>query len=284
MIVVTGANGQLGKLVIKDLLARSPGQKIVAMVRSPEKASDLASLGVEIRMGDYDRPETLEPAMRGAKKVLLISSSAIGHRLPQHRAAIEAATRAGVGALVYTSLLHADRSPLNLAEEHFATETLIRDSGIPYIFLRNGWYVENYGGFIPSALEHGALIGCAGNGRISWAARADYAAAAAVVLTRESPLNVIHELAGDTGHTLSEFAEELSRQSGKQVRYVNMEKKAYIAALLGAGLPKPLADLLGDSDAGAAGGGLFDEGRELSRLIGRPTASLKASVSALLGK
>ena len=183
MIVVTGATGQLGRLVIQSLLTKLPAAQIVAAVRQPERAADLAELGVQVRQADYTKPATLDAAFQGAEKVLLISSSEVGQRTAQHKNVIDAAKRAGVSLLAYTSLLHANRSPLGLAAEHQATEALLEESGLPHVLLRNGWYTENYLASIPPALQHGAYIGSAGEGRIASAARADYAEAAAAVLT-----------------------------------------------------------------------------------------------------
>lgn len=282
MIVVTGASGQLGQLVVKELLATLPASQIVAAVRQPERAAALAALGVQVRAADYTRPATLDAAFQGAEKVLLISSSEVGQRFPQHRNVIEAAKRAGVSLLAYTSILRADSSGLGLAAEHLATEKLLAESGLPHVLLRNSWYTENYLASIPPALQHGAFIGSAGEGRIASAARADYAAAAAAVLTRPDQAGKVYELAGDTSYTLAEFAAELSRQAGKNVPYVNLPEAEFRAALLGAGLPEPLAALLADSDAWAAKGALFDDGRQLSRLIGRPTTPLAAMIEASL--
>lgn len=283
MIVITGANGQLGRLVIQALLQRgvAPGQ-IVAAVRSPAKAADLAALGLLVREADYNRPETLGSAFAGATQLLLISSSEVGQRLPQHRAVVEAAQRAGVAHLAYTSLLHADRSPLGLAAEHVATEELIAASGLPHTLLRNGWYTENYLASVPAALQHGAFIGSAGEGRIASAARADYAAAAAAVLTRAVAARTVLELAGDSSYTLAELAAEISRRSGKTIPYVDLPQADFAGALKGAGLPGPLADLLADSDVGAAQGGLFDDSRQLSALIGRPTEPMAESLARVL--
>jgi len=287
MIVVTGATGQLGRLVIQSLLQRQvPANRIVAAVRSPAKAADLAAQGIVVRQADYSQPESLQAAFAGADKVLLISSSEVGQRLPQHRNAIEAAQAAqaaGVGLLAYTSLLHADTSPLGLAEEHRQTEALLRQSGLPHVILRNGWYTENYLASVASALQHGAYIGAAGEGRIASAARADYAEAAAAVLTLSDQAGKVHELAGDTAYTLADLAEAISRLSGKNVPYVNLSQADFEAALLKVGLPAPLAALLADSDAGVARGALFDDQRQLSRLIGRPTTPLDALLPAVLG-
>ncbi|WP_290874593.1 SDR family oxidoreductase [Aquabacterium sp.] len=282
MIVVTGATGQLGQLVIQALLRKLPASRIVAAVRQPEKATSLAALGVTVRQADYTQPASLDAAFQGAEKVLLISSSEVGQRLPQHRNVIDAAQRAGVQLLAYTSLLHADQSPLGLAEEHVATEAYLAASGLPHVLLRHGWYTENYLASVPPALQHGAFIGCAGEGRIASASRADYAEADAAVLTLPDQAGKVYELAGDTAYTLTEFAAELSRQSGKAVPYVNLPEAEFKGALVGAGLPEPLAGLLADSDSGAAQGGLFDGDRALSALIGRPTTPLAEMIAAAL--
>ncbi len=282
MIVVTGATGQLGRLVIAELLERLPAAQIVAAVRNPERAGDLAQRGVEVRHADYDRPETLAAAFAGARRLLLISSSEVGRRLPQHRAAIEAAAGAGVELLAYTSLLHADTTPLGLGVEHRATEALLAATGVPYTVLRNGWYTENYTAAIPAAVQHGALLGSAGQGRIASAARADYAAAAAAVLTGDDHAGRVYELAGDDAYTLAELAAEISRQSGTAVAYRDLPETDYRAALIAAGLAEGLAALLAESDVGASKGGLFDDGRQLSRLIGRPTTPPAALVAQAL--
>lgn len=282
MIVISGASGQLGHLVIQSLLAKVPASQIVAAVRNPERASDLAALGVQIRKADYTDPASLDAAFQGAEKVLLISSSEVGLREAQHRNVIDAVKKAGVSLLAYTSLLHVDTSPLGLAGEHAATEAYLGQSGVPFVLLRNGWYTENYLASIPPALQHGAFIGSAGEGRIASAARADYAEAAAVALTTPDQSGKVYELAGDESYTLAEFAAELSRRSGKQIPYVNLPESEFKAALVGAGLPEPLAGLLADSDAGASKGGLFDDKRQLSALIGRPTTPLAALIQAAL--
>ncbi|GAB3230749.1 SDR family oxidoreductase [Pseudaeromonas pectinilytica] len=281
MIVVTGASGQLGRLVIDSLLARMPAGQIVAAVRNPERLADLAQLGVQVRQADYNQPDSLLRAFAGADKVLLISSSEVGQRVAQHAAVIAAAQQAKVKLLAYTSLLHADRSPLGLATEHQQTEALLRDSGLPVVLLRNGWYTENYLASIPSALEHGVLLGSAGEGRIASAARADYAEAAAIVLTREQQAGLVYELAGDSAYTLAELAAELSRHAGRTIAYQDLPQAEFQSILLGAGLPEGLAALLADSDVGASQGALFDDSHQLSELLGRPTMSLAALVAAV---
>ncbi|WP_417070051.1 SDR family oxidoreductase [Niveibacterium terrae] len=282
MIVVTGATGQLGRLVIEQLLKSVPASQIVAAVRTPAKAADLAARGIVVRAADYTKPETLDAAFQGAERLLLISSSEVGQRTAQHRNAIDAARRAGIKLIAYTSLLHVDRSPLGLATEHRETEALLKASGVPFVLLRNGWYTENYLASVPPALQHGVFIGSAGEGRIASAARADYAAAAAAVLNAEGQAGKVYELAGDTSYTLAELAAEITRQSGKSVVYQDLPEAEFSKALVGAGLPAPIADMLADSDAGASRGGLFDDGHQLSQLIGRPTTPLSELVGNAL--
>ncbi|MDE8557403.1 NAD(P)-dependent oxidoreductase [Pantoea agglomerans] len=282
MIAVTGATGQLGRIVIDALLKKVPAAEIVAAVRTPAKAADLAALGVIVRQANYSQPETLEAAFAGVDKLLLISGSEVGQREAQHKAVIDAAKAAGVGFIAYTSLLHADTSPLGLGVEHRATEALLKASGIPFALLRNGWYTENYAASIPPALAHHAFIGAAGEGRIASAARQDYAEAAAEVMTRDDQAGKVYELAGDDSYTLAQFAAEIAAQSGEKVDYVNLSQADFAAALKGAGLPEGLAAMLADSDAGAEKGGLFDDSRQLSKLIGRPTTSLQVVIRAAL--
>ena len=282
-ILVTGASGQLGRLVIDKLLETTPATQIAAIVRDSKAAADLSARGVQVRVADYSKPATLDAALAGVDRLLLISSSEVGQRVPQHRNVIEAAKRAAVKLVAYTSVLHADASPLGLAEDHRQTEAALRASGISFVLLRNGWYTENYAASIPAALAHGALIGSAGEGRIASASRADYAAAAAAVLTaNQDQGGRIYELAGDLPYTLSEFAAEVARQSGKPVVYKNLTEADLKAALVGAGLPEGFAAMLADSDAGASKGALFDDSHQLSKLIGRPTTPLATTVSATL--
>jgi NAD(P)H dehydrogenase (quinone) len=282
MIVITGASGQLGRLVIEGLLKKIPAAEVVAVVRNPDRVKDLAALGVQVRQADYDQPDTLEKAFQGADKLLLISSSEVGRRVPQHRAVIEAAKRAGVKLIAYTSILRADTSPLPLAAEHKETEALLQASGVPFVLLRNGWYTENYLASVPVALQHGVVLGSAGDGRIASAARANYAEAAVAVLTGGDQAGRVYELAGDTSYTLAELAAEIALQSGKTVAYQNLPAADFEAALINAGLPQGLATLLAESDVGASKGGLFDDGHQLSELIGHPTTPLATLVTAAM--
>ena len=282
-LLVTGANGQLGRLVIDHLLKMVTGERIVAMVRSQEAAGRHAARHVRTVIADYEQPDALDAAFAGINRVLLISSNDLPRRVAQHRNVIDAAKRAGVGLLVYTSVLHADTSPLGLAAAHRDTEDALRASGVPFVLLRNGWYSENYAAQISAALAHHGLLGSAGAGRIASAARADYAAAAAIVLASpETRHGRVLELAGDQSYTLPEFAAEIARQSGQPVGYKDLPQAEFEAALLGAGLPKGLAALLADSDAGASRGALFDDARQLSQLIGRPTTSMATTVAQTL--
>ncbi|RUT31103.1 SDR family oxidoreductase [Arsenicitalea aurantiaca] len=278
-IAITGASGQLGRIVLDKLGAKLPASEFIALARSREK---LADSPVAVREADYTRPETLGPALEGVDTLLLISSSEVGQRAAQHRNVIAAAKAAGVGHIVYTSLLHADRSPISLAEEHRQTEAELAASGIPHTILRNGWYTENYTGTLGGTLAAGAVIGSAGNGRISAATREDYAEAAVAVLVGTGHQGRIYELAGDEAFTLADLAAEISRQTGRDIPYRNMAEADYAKALAGFGLPAPVAAAIATWDTAAAGDALFDDGHALSDLIGRPTTPLAQAISRAL--
>lgn len=284
MYAVTGASGQLGHLVVEALAARVAPSEIVALVRTPSKAADLEALGVRLRPFDYEAPAGLAPALAGVTRLLLISSSEVGRREAQHRAVIAAAKAAGVGFIAYTSILHADDNPLDLAIEHRATEAALKESGIPHALLRNGWYNENYTVGLDAAVEHGALLGSTGAGRVSTAARADYAEAAAVVLADGSTATRTLELAGDGSFTQDELAALIAEASGRPVAYNDLPEEQYRAILESVGLPAPLARLLADSSAKAKSGALFDDGHALSALIGRPTTPIAASVRSAFAR
>ncbi|MEU9182123.1 SDR family oxidoreductase [Streptomyces sp. NPDC048550] len=281
-IVVTGATGALGRLVVEELLNRVPAERVAVVVRSKEKAADLAEHGVEVRVADYDAPETLAAAFRSGDRVLLISGNEVGRRVPQHTAVIEAAQAAGVAQLAYTGILGGPEADFDLAAEHKVTEQAILDSGLPYTFLRNGWYHENYTHHLPTVLEHGAVVGSAGAGRIASAARADYAAAAAAVLTGEGHLNQVYELSGDTAWSLAEYAAEIAAQSGKEVAYTEVPADAHLSILTGAGVPEGFAAILVDVDAAISRGRLAHTGGDLSRLIGRPTTPVAHAITSAL--
>lgn len=283
MIAVTGATGHLGRLVIDHLLRRgAEPSEVVAAVRSPAKVADLAERGVVVREADYTKPDTLGPAFDGVDRLLLISASDVGRRAAQHRNVIEAAQGAGVGLLAYTSVAHADASPLMLAAEHRETEAAIRASGLPFVLLRNGWYTENLTGTLAQTLQQGAILGSAGDGRVSAAPRNDYAEAAAAVLTTDGHEGAVYELGGDDAFTMAELAEEITRQSGTDVVYRDLPPEEYERALVGFGLPDDAAALLRDFDEAIAEGALLVESGDLRRLIGRPTTPLADAVADAL--
>lgn len=278
-IAVTGASGKLGRLVIEELKERTSAENIVALVRNPQKVADL---GVEAREFDYDQAAQQSAALKGVDKLLLISGNEIGKRLPQHINVIEAAKNAGIKTIVYTSLLKADSSTLGLAGEHIGTEEVLKKSGIPHMILRNGWYTENYTESLQAVIGLGTLYGSSGDGKISSATRGDYAAAAATVLTSEGQEGKVYELAGDEAFTMSDYAAEISRQTGKDIPYVNLPESDYAQALINSGLPEGLAQFLASSHVSTEKGDLFDDGHQLSKLIGRPSTSLSEAISAAL--
>jgi NAD(P)H dehydrogenase (quinone) len=282
-IAVTGATGELGKIAVELLLKSHPEITVVAGARDPAKAAPLAALGAVVRELDYDRPETLGPALAGVDKLLLISGNAVGQRVPQHRAVIEAAKGAGIKLLAYTSVLRAGETALAIATEHKATEEVLAQASVPHVLLRNGWYCENYLFRLQAALEHGALAHCAGDGRISAAARRDYAEGAVAVLTsHEDQAGKIYELAGSNSFTMADLAAEFSRQSGKTIAAINLSQEAFIKGLVDAGLPDFIAALIAKSDHGASEGGLFDDSRTLERLIGPPTTPMASVIAEML--
>lgn len=278
---ITGATGQLGRLIIEKLKQRGSDIDLVALVRSPEKAADL---GIEARPFDYTKPEALENGLKGIDHLMLISGSEVGQRKVQHENIINAAKNNGVKWIVYTSLLHADTSVLSLAPEHVETEKLLQSSGIPHTILRNGWYTENYTAAVPVAVKSGAFIGSAGEGKISMATREDLAQAAAVVLTSEGHIGKTYELAGDKAHTLTELAEEISRQTGKNIPYKNLPEEEYAAILAKNGVPEGFAKVVAGFDTDASKGHLYDDSKELSKLIGRPTTSLSEAIKRALNQ
>lgn len=281
-IVVTGATGALGRLVVETLLTSVPAGEVVAVVRDKEKAATLAARGVELRIADYDRPESLAGAFRSGDRVLLISGSEVGKRVAQHTAVVDAAKAAGVAQLAYTGVLGGPDADFTLADEHKATERLILDSGLPYTFLRNGWYTENYTANLAPVLEHRAVLANAGEGRVASASRADYAAAAAAVLTGDGHLNTAYELSGDTAWSLAEYAALLSELTGEEIPYKNVPAAAHQEVLVAAGLPEGFAAILVDVDEAIGRGRLAGTSGDLARLMGRPTTPLAETVRAAL--
>ncbi|WP_321308480.1 SDR family oxidoreductase [Marinifilum fragile] len=278
-IAVTGATGQLGSQVVEQLKSRVSNKNIVALVRDTEKA---ANLGVETREFDYSKPDNLSKALNGIDHLLLISGTEFGQRTIQHKNVINAAKEAGVKWIVYTSLLHADTSHLNLAAEHIETEEILTNSGLEFTILRNGWYSENYTASVPGAVSGGAFLGSAINGKISSAARADYAEAAAIVIANETHKGKVYELAGDDFYTLTDLAAMISEQTGKNIPYNNLPEEEYANILKNIGLPEGLAIGLASWDVSASHGALFDNSRTLSSILGRPTTPISESVKVAL--
>jgi len=278
---VTGATGKLGRLVLDELLAKTGAGNVVALARDPSALADYAAKGVQVRQADYDDPASLDAALKGVDRVLLISGNAVGQRERQHGAVLDAAKRAGVSYLAYTSVLNAQASKLMLAPEHVATEKLLEKSSLNYDVLRMPWYSENYVGALGPAIEHGAIYGATGDGKLATASRADLAAAAVGALIN-SPGGRTYELAGNHPWTMQEFADEVSRQSGKPVKYVNQSECHYKATLEGAGLPPPVATLLASTSYLAGHGELYSDSKDLSQLAGRPSTPIKDTIAAAL--
>jgi NAD(P)H dehydrogenase (quinone) len=278
---VTAASGQLGRLVIEALLGMLDAREIVAIVRDPTKLSDLTGKGIAVRQGDYDDPESLRTALAGVDRLLLISGTAVGERERQHGNVINAARDAEVAYVAYTSILKGDRSRLPLAAEHVATERLLAQSALNFDLLHNGWYSENYTMGLAHAVDSGKLFGASGNGRLSTASRSDYAAGAAAALVNSGGGRT-YELAGDESWTMQQFAEEVSRHSGKSVEYVDLPEAEYAGILESVGLPPPVASMLAKTSALSSEGELYDEGRQLSALIGRATTPIRETIAAAL--
>lgn len=282
-IVITGATGQLGRHVVEALLARDvPAAQIVAAGRSIGKLADLEVRGVQVRAMDYADAASVAKALEGANKVLLISGSEVGQRVEQHRTVIEAAKAEGVELIAYTSIANADTTGMKLAAEHQATEDILKDSGVPFALLRNGWYLENYTEQLQGTLAQGALAGSAGDGKVSAASRLDYAEAAAAVLVAENQAGKVYELGGDHAFTLAELAQEISTAASQPVDYQDLPASDYAGLLAGFGVPQAFADILADSDLGIARGDLLVSGSDLRQLIGRPTTPMPAAVRSAL--
>ncbi|GHG23737.1 SDR family oxidoreductase [Streptomyces albogriseolus] len=280
-IVVTGASGKLGRHVVEQLLEKVPAGQVTAVVRDPERVADLAERGVRVAVADYNAPETFDGLFAAGDKVLLISGNEFDKgRVRQHSVVIDAAKAAGVALLAYTSA--PGSLTATLADDHRGTERALLDSGVPYVLLRNGWYHENYTENLAPVLEHDAVVAAAGEGRISSASRADYAAAAVAVLTGEGHENTTYELGGDEAWSFAEYAAELSRQTGREIVYTPVTPEALTGILTGAGVPEPMAAVFAGVDAAIAEGQLVVDSGDLSRLTGRPTTPLAEAVAAAL--
>ncbi|BCW71030.1 SDR family oxidoreductase [Arthrobacter sp. NicSoilB8] len=273
-IAVTGATGQLGRLVLEELLASQEPASLVAVVRDAGKAEELRVRGVQVRAADYSDPAALEAALAGVDKLLLVSGSEVGSRVAQHANVINAAKAAGVRFIAYTSVLAADTTELILAPEHKATEELIRESGLENTILRNGWYTENYVQAVTTARQTGAVVAAAGDGRVASAARADYAAAAAAVLSSAGHEGRVYELSGDYAWDFKELATALTEIAGREVVYQPVSAAELVEVLTSAGLDQGTAGFLAALDTDTQAGLLATVTGELSGLIGRPTTPL----------
>ncbi|MFD3585588.1 SDR family oxidoreductase [Streptomyces sp. NPDC058683] len=280
-IVVTGATGHLGRHVVTQLLEKVPAEQITAVVRDKSKAADFAARGVNIAVADYNSPETFDGLFAAGDKVLLISGNEFDKGRPQqHKVVIDAAKAAGVALLAYTSA--PGSLTASLVDDHRATEELLLASGLPYALLRNGWYHENYTENLAPVLEHNAVVAAAGEGRVSSASRADYAAAAVAVLTGEGHENQTYELGGDVAWSFDEYAAEIARQTGKEIAYNSVPGEVLQSILTGAGLPEAFATILVGVDASITKGELVVDSGDLSRLAGRPTTPISEAVADAL--
>lgn len=280
--LITGASGQLGKLVIDHLKTLVPLRDIIALVRSDEAKAHYAEKGISARIGDYDDVDSLKSAFVGVDRLLLISSSEVGKRAAQHNNVVQAAIAANVSFVAYTSLLNAESGGMALAQEHVATEKDLRESGIPHTVLRNGWYSENIAGTAMQAVAIGQHFGAANDGRFASATRQDLAEAAAIVLAQPGHEAQTYELGGDEHFSLSEYAAILSDLAGTSVAYTNLDQESYSQALVQAGLPEQFAAVLADSDAKAANGALFTDSGDLAKIIGRPATPISETLRAAL--
>jgi NAD(P)H dehydrogenase (quinone) len=277
---VTGASGHLGRLVVQELLARAvPAADVVAVVRTLDKAADLADRGVQVRAADYSRPETLGAALAGVERLLLVSSSVPGQRAAHHGNVIQAAKTGGTARIVYTSILNANNTTNPLAGEHQESERALRAAGVPFTLLRNGWYTENYTDQIGQYLQAGEIVGAAGHGRISAASRQDYAAAAATALLEDKGGNRTYELGGPA-FDLAGLARVITEVSGTKVTYRDLPAQEYVSWLQRAGLDEATARFVAALDVSIARGDLETSSRDLEQLLGRPATPL-AEVAAV---
>jgi NAD(P)H dehydrogenase (quinone) len=281
-IAVTAATGHLGSLVIDELLQRVPAEQVVAVVRNAEKAKPIADKGVEVRVASYDDRATLESALQGVDRVLLISGSEVGKRVAQHTNVVEAAKAAGASFIGYTSAPKASDTDLILAPEHKATEEVVQASGIPYSIMRNNWYIENYAGTVEGAKHTGAISSATGGGKIGGVPRADLAAGHAAVLAGEGHENTVYEFAADEPWTMDDFAAVLTDLLGRPISHRNVSVEEQTSILQAAGLSADTAGFVAAIDANIADGALEVNGNDLSRIIGRPTTPLREALKPLV--
>ncbi|MGI8447446.1 MAG: SDR family oxidoreductase [Streptosporangiaceae bacterium] len=277
---VTGASGHLGRFAVQQLLARGvPPPDVVAVARTRAKAAGLAECGVQVREADYSRPQTLGAALAGVDRLLLVSSSEPGQRLAHHTNVIKAARAAGISRIAYTSMLNADDSASPLAGEHRDTERVLREAGVPFTSLRNGYYTGVYTDPLGQYLEEGEILGAAGHGKISAATREDYATAAAAALLQDEGGNRTYELGGPA-FGLPQLAGVVSQVTGTKVTYRDLPADEYAGALQRAGLDGATAQFVATLDASVARGDLETSSQDLAQLLGRPATPLAEVVRA----
>lgn len=281
-ILVTGATGQLGAKVVEALLASVPAEQLAVSVRDPQKASALSERGVDVRKGDFDDPASLDTAFAGVERLLIVSTQGDNDtRIRQHMAAVEAAQRAGVKFIAYTSVVNAASNPLALAPVHKATEEAIAKTGIPYAFLRNNWYIENETGSIQGILAGAPLVTSAGDGKVGWATRGDYAQAAAAVLAGNGHENKIYELSGPM-LTHDELAQQIGEVLGREVPVQHVDDAAYAEAMRGAGVPEPVVPFLVSIQSAIREGALDVPSSDLEALLGRPVTPIGDAISDIV--
>lgn len=282
-IALTGATGHFGSIVAEALLKSVPADSLVASVRNPEKAESLRARGVDVRHGDFDKPETLDAAFAGVDRLLIVSADGDNDtRIRQHKAAVDAAVRAGVGFIVYTSVGRADSSSLFLAPVHKTTEQFIRESGIPYSFLRNNWYLENEAGSIQAVQAGAPWVTSAGEGKVGWATRRDYAEAAAAVLTGEGHNNTVYELSG-TPTTQAELAGIVGEVLGKEVQVQQVDDATYSSIMAGVGVPEAVLPIVVAIQSAIREGALDITSNDFTKLLQRPLTPLSEGVRELAG-
>ncbi|WP_139488824.1 SDR family oxidoreductase [Brevibacillus dissolubilis] len=281
-LLVTGATGKLGSKVVEALLKTVPTSQLAVSVRNPEKAEHLRAQGVEVRHGDFDHPETLDAAFAGIDRLLIISADGDNEtRIRQHTHAVEAAARAKVGFIAYTSLGNATESQLFLAATHQATEAAILKTGIPYSFLRNNWYLENETASIQAVMAGAPWLTSAGSGKVGWAPRQDYAEAAAAVLAGDGHENTTYELSGPL-LTQEELASALGTVLGKEVSVQQVDDATYADVMKGAGVPDFVIPILVAIQQGIREGSLEIESNDFEKLLGRPVTPINEALGQLV--
>jgi NAD(P)H dehydrogenase (quinone) len=283
-ILVTGATGKLGSIVVEALLKSVSAENLAVSVRHPEKAESLRALGVEVRHGDFDQPETLDKAFAGVDRLLIVSADGDNEaRIRQHLAAVSAAKRANVGFIAYTSLGNASESSLFLAPVHRATEEAIRQTGIPYSLLRNNWYLENEIGSVQAVIGGAPWLTSAGSGKVGWASRRDYAQAAAAVLAGNGHENTVYELSGKP-MTQEELASILAGVLGRDVPVQQVDDDTYASIMAGAGVPEPVIPILVAIQSAIREGALEIESGDFEKLLGRPNTPISEDLRQMVSE